>query len=257
MPTCYIANGYEPSIHYMHSHYYKKMFIPSVELFVYFTGSEDFSIGSIEKKTTVPNLLDLYTPIELSDDFINSVVENYELKNKLEMSNRTIISTILDLNVKTKYDLHKEYEKNGIANFNNKNYTEAIKYFGLIVDLEYYDDKTYNDYTTEIAECAIKMETAIDEKEKTRLKKYMQICIGSQSDAKYKKNKYTAGALYNIACCYSLMTDSVNALVYFKKAVVDFGYNQLGHIQRDTDFNNIRDLDEFKDIVKTIVVGYD
>jgi hypothetical protein len=53
------------------------------------------------------------------------------------------------------------------------------------------------------------------------------------------------------------MTDSVNALVYFKKAVVDFGYNQLGHIQRDTDFNNIRDLDEFKDIVKTIVVGYD
>jgi hypothetical protein len=49
---------------------------------------------------------------------------------------------------------------------------------------------------------------------------------------------------YNLTCIYSLSNNKSSALTYFKKAI-DAGYNDYGHVQTDTDLDNIRKEKDF------------
>lgn len=57
------------------------------------------------------------------------------------------------------------------------------------------------------------------------------------------------GNYYNAACLYSRMNQPDKALQYLKKCL-DMGYRHFGHMRLDSDLDNIRDLDEYKALVK-------
>ncbi|MCM1502071.1 MAG: tetratricopeptide repeat protein [Bacteroidales bacterium] len=56
------------------------------------------------------------------------------------------------------------------------------------------------------------------------------------------------GYLYDAACLYSLMGEREKALSYFRKAL-ESGYNNFNHIRCDSDLDNIRETDEFKELI--------
>ncbi len=53
---------------------------------------------------------------------------------------------------------------------------------------------------------------------------------------------------YNIACCYSLMTKTEKALIWFEKSLAH-DFLDYVHIKRDTDLDNIRNEPGFKELV--------
>lgn len=56
-------------------------------------------------------------------------------------------------------------------------------------------------------------------------------------------------AYYNKACCFSLMSDELNAIYNLEKAIKgDLKYIELA--KTDSDFNNIRNMKEFKELLK-------
>ncbi|HZV02698.1 MAG TPA: hypothetical protein VFF73_38680 [Planctomycetota bacterium] len=54
---------------------------------------------------------------------------------------------------------------------------------------------------------------------------------------------------YNVACCYSRKKDVKNALDWLQKSI-DRGFVDLAHMSRDTDLDNIRDEDGYKELMK-------
>jgi len=58
-------------------------------------------------------------------------------------------------------------------------------------------------------------------------------------------------AYYNLSCTYALADDKKMALAYLKKSI-DAGYFNYAHILVDRDLDKIRDLKEFKSMVKPL-----
>lgn len=56
------------------------------------------------------------------------------------------------------------------------------------------------------------------------------------------------GSIYEAVCLYSLMNNHTKAIEYLRKTFED-GYNNFTHIERDHDLDNIRNDEEFKQIV--------
>ncbi len=54
---------------------------------------------------------------------------------------------------------------------------------------------------------------------------------------------------YNIACNYSLLNNSKEALNYLNKAI-KLGYDDVEYMLQDSDFNNIKENVEFKNLIK-------
>jgi len=57
--------------------------------------------------------------------------------------------------------------------------------------------------------------------------------------------------IYNIACCEALLGNSREALSFLQKAIAA-GYTDVAHIENDSDFQSLRDLEEFKSIVANL-----
>lgn len=55
------------------------------------------------------------------------------------------------------------------------------------------------------------------------------------------------GVVYNLACGYSLLGDREKALAFLGDAI-NAGYNDYEHLQKDSDFDNIRDTEEFEQL---------
>jgi arylsulfatase A-like enzyme len=53
---------------------------------------------------------------------------------------------------------------------------------------------------------------------------------------------------YDVACLYSLLNKEKEALKFLEKAI-RAGYDNFNHMQQDTDLDNIRDTDQFKEIL--------
>ena len=59
-------------------------------------------------------------------------------------------------------------------------------------------------------------------------------------------------ALYNLACLYSLTSKKEKALKYLKMSV-KAGFTNAGHMQTDTDLDNIREMEKFKELIKELM----
>jgi hypothetical protein len=83
------------------------------------------------------------------------------------------------------------------------------------------------------------------------LSEYLSIYEKLSNDEK-KENSYILNNIYyTLSCTYSLLNDKASAVTYLKKAI-EAGYNDYGHVQLDTDFDNIRNEKEFLELNKKL-----
>ena len=68
-------------------------------------------------------------------------------------------------------------------------------------------------------------------------------------DSIIARNEDRAGSYYDAACLYARMDRKQKALEYLEKSL-ELGYRRFAHIARDQDMDNIRDMDEFKALIK-------
>jgi tetratricopeptide (TPR) repeat protein len=59
-------------------------------------------------------------------------------------------------------------------------------------------------------------------------------------------------ALYNLACLYSLTSKKEKALDYLEKSI-KAGFTNAGHIQKDSDLDNIRNEEKYKELIKKLI----
>jgi clan AA aspartic protease (TIGR02281 family) len=68
-------------------------------------------------------------------------------------------------------------------------------------------------------------------------------------DSIIARNEDRAGSYYDAACLYARMNEKQKALEYLEKSF-ELGYRRFAHIDRDQDMDPIRDMDEFKALIK-------
>jgi len=59
-----------------------------------------------------------------------------------------------------------------------------------------------------------------------------------------------ANSHYNLACAESLMNVNLLAAIKSLETAVEKGYNNVAHMEADSDLDNLRNLDQYKDLVK-------
>ncbi len=83
------------------------------------------------------------------------------------------------------------------------------------------------------------------------LSEYLVIYEKLPADEK-KQHAYELNNIYyNLSCIYSLLNNKTLSITNFKKAI-DAGYNDYGHVQLDTDLDNIRNEKEFLELNKKL-----
>jgi hypothetical protein len=83
------------------------------------------------------------------------------------------------------------------------------------------------------------------------LNEYLVIYEKLPADDKKQYTYLLGNIYYNLTCIYSLSSDKKSALANLKKAI-DAGYNDYGHVQLDTDLDNIRNEKEFLELNKKL-----
>ncbi|MFN5458763.1 MAG: transglutaminase-like domain-containing protein [Bacteroidota bacterium] len=78
----------------------------------------------------------------------------------------------------------------------------------------------------------------------TLLSDYLFIYEKLSADEKKEQSYLLSNIYYNLSCIYSISNDKKSAITNLKKAI-DAGYNDYGHVQLDTDLDNIRKEKEF------------
>jgi hypothetical protein len=83
------------------------------------------------------------------------------------------------------------------------------------------------------------------------LNEYLVIYEKLPADDKKQYTYLLGNIYYNLTCIYSLLNNKASALTYFRKAI-EAGYNDYGHVQNDTDLENIRNEKEFAQLNKKL-----
>ena len=78
----------------------------------------------------------------------------------------------------------------------------------------------------------------------TLLSEYLVLHENLPADEKKERTYELSNIYYNLTCIYSLLNNKTSSINYLKKAM-DAGYNDYGHVQIDTDLDNIRKEEEF------------
>jgi hypothetical protein len=83
------------------------------------------------------------------------------------------------------------------------------------------------------------------------LSDYLLIYEKLSVDEKKQQSYLMSNIYYNLSCIYSISKDKKSALANLKKAI-EAGYNDYGHVQLDTDLDNIRNEKEFLELNKKL-----
>ena len=83
------------------------------------------------------------------------------------------------------------------------------------------------------------------------LNEYLVIYEKLPADDKKQYTYLLGNIYYNLTCIYSLLNNKSSALTFFRKAI-DAGYNDYGHVQTDTDLDNIRKEKDFAELNKKL-----
>lgn len=76
------------------------------------------------------------------------------------------------------------------------------------------------------------------------LSEYLVLHENLPANEKKERSYELSNIYYNLSCIYSLLDNKISAINSLKKAI-DAGYNNYGHVQLDTDLDNIRKEKEF------------
>jgi hypothetical protein len=83
------------------------------------------------------------------------------------------------------------------------------------------------------------------------LTEYLLIYEKLSADEKKQHSYELNNIYYNLSCIYSLLNNKNLSITNLKKAI-DAGYNDYGHVQNDTDLDNIRNEKEFVELNKKL-----
>ncbi len=83
------------------------------------------------------------------------------------------------------------------------------------------------------------------------LTEYLLIYEKLPTDEKKQHSYELNNIYYNLSCIYSLLNNKNLSITNLKKAI-DAGYNDYGHVQNDTDLDNIRNEKEFVELNKRL-----
>ena len=83
------------------------------------------------------------------------------------------------------------------------------------------------------------------------LTEYLLIYEKLPTDEKKQHSYELNNIYYNLSCIYSLLNNKNLSITNLKKAI-DTGYNDYGHVQNDTDLDNIRNEKEFVELNKRL-----
>ena len=83
------------------------------------------------------------------------------------------------------------------------------------------------------------------------LKCFLSEYQGLPTSDQKKFSNFKSNAYYNLCCTYSLMNNKPMAIEYLKKAIQS-GYFDYGHLQTDTDLDNIRKEKEYLEAERSI-----
>lgn len=184
--------------------------------------------------------------------------ECYVEVNKLDSAWQDATKTI-DLNIKQAHVAYyfraKIYEKQGNLTAAIDEYNKALQldttfYYAMINRGELYlrlgdTDMANADFNHVI----------LHEEETPILAIYALVYTNQYELAESRMEKITNGRelgeedYYNFACAYSLMNNRQKALENFKKALQK-GFRSFKHIAEDTDLDNIRQTEEFQQLIK-------
>jgi hypothetical protein len=76
------------------------------------------------------------------------------------------------------------------------------------------------------------------------LSEYLVLHENLPAHEKKERSYELSNIYYNLSCIYSLLDNKISAINSLKKAI-DAGYNNYGHVQLDTDLDNIRKEKDF------------
>ena len=125
----------------------------------------------------------------------------------------------------------ESYEYKGQIYLNIKNRTKASAYFKKAIDIDPLNIHTYKSIA----------DICYAQKDYINYANYNLATIKLAPDNQY--------SYYNIACGYSLSKDLKNSIKYLELALKK-GYNDFSNVNTDTDLTNIRQLPEFKALLK-------
>jgi hypothetical protein len=83
------------------------------------------------------------------------------------------------------------------------------------------------------------------------LSEYLILHENLNADQKRERSYELSNIYYNLTCIYSLLGNKSSAINCFKKSI-EAGYNNYGHVQLDTDLDNIRKEKEFQELNKKL-----
>lgn len=84
--------------------------------------------------------------------------------------------------------------------------------------------------------------------------KLMKYEVAAEAYIQYLQNNISdVTSIYNLACCYGLL-DREDLAVYYLEIAIQKGYNDVGHINADPDFDSVRDGEIFTNLLNSIEV---
>ena len=96
---------------------------------------------------------------------------------------------------------------------------------------------------------AIEIDTSEFSSKQSAMYAYLYLGDKFNSRRLLDTNLAHGGSNYDAACMYSLMGNKQKAIEYLRKALED-GFYEFNHINRDKDLDNIRNEQQFKDLVR-------
>lgn len=112
-----------------------------------------------------------------------------------------------------------------------------------IANIEIYNNSVLNFLEINPVNLLMEARAAYDEKDYEKSAKYYIIAL------KYDAQNYIA--LYNLACCYSLLGKDSLSVKLLRKAV-SAGFEDINHIENDPDFEKIRYTNTYQEALKEI-----
>lgn len=257
----YIGEVYESMDNYKDAiPYYDKAlsieFVPSISRRL------SYSYRQLGAYDDAMKYIDLTIKLDSTEyDELTSKADIYACKGDLKSA-----ISLMDEYVKKRPDYNFAYRKRGVFKMENKQFEDALEDFDMAITLAPKVIQGYN--------CRARVYEKLGKKDKAEadFKKIIEL------DPEYKKSYSTAFALqflgktaeaekamneyyqnlkmkeeksfcYNMACLYSIMGKTKEAIDNLRKAL-ELGWRDLYHLETDMDLDNIRALPEFKSLLQ-------
>ncbi len=211
-------------------------------------------------------ILDYTKAINLKPDYETAYYNRGVVYDKLGKYEKAIFDYTKAINLKP--DFTFAYYNRGVVYKKLGKYQEAIKDYSKVIELKpdytkayYYRGKLKYLYLNDKNSAIVDFNKTIElDNYKTVKTAFSYFFLGNKQKAidimnkrieaaKNKNDNSLKGEYYNLACLYSLMYNEGEAIKYLNLALQN-GYDNYDWLKKDTDFNNIKYKQSFKQLLE-------